>query len=200
MLNWPSRLILHHVIFACKSTYTISKDTRKPLKQLVSGDRGSSRDIMCINSTLGRLWSVQLVVVSIRNNVHSKARFNDQNRPNSLAFNQIADKQTSEISTPYTRMNFPEDRNLSTTIRNNRRIDRCHIAQIKIFGRLLVQIQKGQHCTELLCRAETKDNIQIPTSALPVENHLARDVGLGACPQHTFAKCFFMPHLLQLCP
>ena len=96
-------------------------------------------------------------------------------------------------------MNFPEDRNLSTTIRNNRRIDRGHIAQIKIFGRLLVQIQKGQHCTELLCRAETKDNIQIPISALPVENHLARDVGLGACPQHTFAKCF-MPHLLQLCP
>ena len=87
-------------------------------------------------------------------------------------------------------MNFPKDRNLSTTIRNNRRIDRCHIAQIKIFGRLLVQIPKGQHCTELLCRAETKDNIQIPTSALPVENHLARDVGLGACPQHTFAKCF----------
>ena len=63
MLNWPSRLILHHVIFACESTYTISKDTRKPFKQLVSGDRGSSRDTLCINSTFGRLWSVQLVVV-----------------------------------------------------------------------------------------------------------------------------------------
>ena len=111
MLNWPSRLIQHHVIFACKSTYTIRKDTRKPLKQLVSGDRGSSPGILCINSTFGRLWSVQLVVVLIRNNVHSKARFNHQNRPDSLAFNQIAVKQTSKISTPYTRRNFPEDRN-----------------------------------------------------------------------------------------
>ena len=116
MLNWPSRFIQHHVIFACKSTYTIRKDTRKSLKQLVSGDRESSPDIMCINSTFGRLWSIQLVVVLIRNNVHSKARLNDQNRPDSLAFNQIAVKQTSEISTSYTRRNFPEDRK-STTIR-----------------------------------------------------------------------------------
>ena len=24
-------------------------------------------------------------------------------------------------------------------------------------------------------------------------------LSLGTCPQHTFAKCFFLPHLLQLC-
>ena len=85
---------------------------------------------------------IQLIVVQVLDDFHSKTRFPAKYKPESLAVCQIAVKKTSKISTPDSQTNSIEDTNRCPAIRNNCRAYRGHVKYIKVSCCFLIQMQR----------------------------------------------------------